>query len=131
MRTSSLHPARLARTVIAASLFVVAAGCAGGSGSSTLPNPGSTGICDPDAGSISVARPTIGFPQNGNSVEIVSSSQTDQLHGRPDQFDLNVVDTTFGQELDTGPLSLVPDLSGPHPYTTDFYYSGTFRTAPI
>jgi hypothetical protein len=119
------RPVRLARALIAASI-VIAAGCGGGSGSSTLPNPGSNGICDPDAGSISIARPSASFAQNGNAIEIVSSSSTDQLHGNPGQFDLNLRDN-FGNVLITDPLGFVPDTTGPHPYTTDFFYAANLQ----
>jgi hypothetical protein len=124
VRILSHHPARLARVLFAASL-VVAAGCGGGGSSSGLPNPGSNQICDPDAGAISIARPTFGFPMNGTNVEIVDSSGSDQLHTFTSQFDLNLVDQ-FG-EIDTGFLTLVSDSGGPHPYSTDFYYAGTLN----
>jgi hypothetical protein len=119
------HPVRLARALIAASL-VIAAGCGGsGSSNSTLPNPGSSAICDPNAGSITLARtPSAG--QNG--IEIVSSTDQDQLHNFPNQFDLNLRDN-FGNVITTGPLTLVADNSGPHPFTNDFYYSATTQTS--
>jgi len=119
------RPARLARALLALSL-VVAAGCSGSGGGSSI-NPNSTGICDPDAGSITVARPTPGFPANGNSIEIVSSTQNDQLHGNPGLFDLIVVDQTNGAQFSTGFLSLVPDNPGPHPYTNDFFYQANLN----
>jgi hypothetical protein len=119
------HPVRLARALVAASVFV-AAGCGGGGSSSTLPDPGSNAICDSNAGSITVARPSAGFGQNGNAIEIVSSSSTDQLHGNPSAFDLNLRDN-FGNVLITDPLSLVADNSGPHPYSTDFYYAANLQ----
>jgi hypothetical protein len=123
VRTPSSRPSRHVRALFAVALIALAA-CSGGS--STLPNPGSTGICDPDAGSISLARPSVGFSQNGNSIEIVSSSSTDQLHGNPGQFDLILRDN-FNNEIDTGFLTLVPDPNGPHPYSSDFYYQGTLQ----
>ena len=126
MRIFRHHPVRLARALAVASL-VIAAGCGGGgSSSSTLPNPGSNQICDPNAASIALARPTPGFGQNGNTIEIVSSTDQDQLHQFPNQFDLNLRDN-FGNVLITGPLSLLPDNQGPHPYTNDFYYAGTLQ----
>jgi hypothetical protein len=130
VRPSSLHPARLGRALFAASLLAATAACGGGSGSSTLPNPGSNAICDSNAGSISVARPSPGFPQNGNSIEIVASTNNDQLNQFTSQFDLNLIDRATGQEIDTGFLSAVPDTGGPHPYPVgngsgDFFYAGT------
>jgi hypothetical protein len=126
VRTFSHRPARAARALFAASLLAAAAGCAGGS-SSNVPNPGSTQICDPDAGSISIARPSPGFPQNGNSIEIVSSSGSDQLHSNPTAFDL-ILNDNFGQQIVTGLLNLVPDTNGPHPYSSDFFYQGSLGT---
>jgi hypothetical protein len=119
------HPVRLARALIAVSILAAAAGCGGGSGNS-LPGSGNGQLCDSNAGSITVARPTPGFGQNGNTIEIVSSSSTDDLHGNPGAFDLNL-QSNFGNTI-TGSLSLVPDPSGPHPYTSDFYYQGTLQT---
>ncbi|HEX3466416.1 MAG TPA: hypothetical protein VHS78_20400 [Candidatus Elarobacter sp.] len=124
MRTLSIRPARLVRALVAVS-FLAAAGCGGGS-SGSLPNPNSTGICDPDAQSITVARPSSGFPANGNSIEIVSSSGSDQLHGSPGSFDLIVTDN-FNNQFVTSTLSPVPDTGGPHPYTNDFYYQGNLN----
>ncbi|HEY0381581.1 MAG TPA: hypothetical protein VGC72_05230 [Candidatus Elarobacter sp.] len=126
MRIFRHHPVRLARALVAVSLFA-AAGCAGGSSGSTLPDPGSNAICDSNAQSITLARPTAGFPQNGNTIEIVSSTDQDQLHGNPGAFDLNLRDN-FGNVIITGALSLTPDTGGPHPYTNDFYYVGTLQT---
>ncbi len=128
MRLSSPHPVRVARALVLASAFIAAAGCAGGSGSSTLPNPGGNGLCDSNAGSITLARPTSGFGQNGNSIEIVSSTDQDQLHQFPNQFDLNLRDN-FGNVTVTGPLTLVADSQGPHPFTNDFYYAGTLQNS--
>jgi hypothetical protein len=124
VRISRSRPARLVCALVAASLVALATGCSGGSGSSTLPN--TNGICDQNAGSISLARPTPGFPQNGNDIEIVASTNTDQLNQFTGQFDL-VLQDNFGNQLVTGFLHAVPDPSGPHPYTNDFYYAGTLQ----
>jgi hypothetical protein len=121
------HPVRLARALVVASVIAAAAGCAGGS-SSSLPNSGSNQICDSNAGSISIARPTPGFPSNGNSIEIVSSSGSDDLHTSPNLFDFNVRDTSGNLIAVSSTLSLIPDASGPHPYTSDFFYQGNLST---
>lgn len=129
MRTVMVRPARLVRALLALS-FVVAAGCGGGSGSAVLPN--NYGICDSNAGSIAVARPTSGYPSNGNSVEIVSSSQSDFLYGNPTAFDLLLTSNFSGDpQVTTSPLSLVPDTGGPHPYTTDFFYQGNISNGSL
>ena len=124
MRTPSLSPARLVRALLVASLFA-AAGCGGGS-SSTGVVPNNNGVCDSNAASIAVARPTSGFPMNGNNIEIVSSTDQDFLHGNPGAFDL-ILQDNFGNQLVTSTLSLVPDQGGPHPYTNDFYYQGALQ----
>jgi hypothetical protein len=122
VRNHLLPSTRFARAAIVVVSLVLLAACGGGG--SGLSNPGSTALCDQNAGAISVARPTPGYPQNGNQIEIVSSTNTDQLNGNPGQFDLNLVDN-FGNEIDTGFLTPVPDTGGPHPYTNDFFYAGT------
>lgn len=124
MRISHSRPARIACALFAASLVAVATGCSGGSGSSTLPN--TNGICDSNAGQITLARPTPGFPQNGNDIEIVASTNNDQLNQFTGQFDLILRDN-FGNQLVTGFLRPVPDNGGPHPYTNDFFYAGTLQ----
>lgn len=124
MRIFRHHPVRLARALVAASIVIAAAGCAGGS-NSTLPNSGNGQLCDSNAGSISIARPSPGFPSNGNSIEIVSSSSTDDLHGNPGAFDLILNNNSNV----TSTLSLVPDVNGPHPYSSDFFYQGNLPNA--
>jgi hypothetical protein len=125
LRTHTLFSARLTRTALVAASLVIAAGCGGGGGSS-IPNSGSTAICDSNGVALSVARPTPGYPQNGNQIEIVDSTNTDQLNGFTSQFDLNLIDN-FGNEIDTGFLTPVPDQSGPHPYTNDYFYAGSLN----
>ncbi len=119
MRTPSSRPSRLVRALFAVAL-VALAGCGGGG--SSLPN--SNGICDSNAGSISLARPGQAPQNNPSQIEIVASTNTDQLNQSTSQFDLNLVDN-FGNEIDTGPLTAVSDTGGPHPYTNDFFYAGT------
>ena len=122
MRTPSTSPARLLRALFVVAL-IAAAGCGGGS-SSTLPN--TNGICDQNAQSITLARPTAGFPMNGSDIEIVSSTNSDQLNQFTNQFDL-ILQDNFGGQLVTNALRPVPDTSGPHPYTNDFFYAGTVQ----
>jgi hypothetical protein len=124
LRISSSSPSqRLVRVALGVS-FLALAGCGGGS--STVPN--SFGLCDANAQSISIARPTPGYPMNGNQIEIVSSTNQDQLNGSPNAFDLNLVDN-FGNEIDTGGLNAVPDPNGPHPYGSDFFYAATLNAS--
>ena len=123
MRIFRHHPVRLARALVAVSV-IIAAGCGGGS-NSALPNSGNGQLCDSNAGSISIARPTPLFPSNGNTIEIVSSSSTDDLHGNPGAFDLLINNSSNP----TSTLSILPDTTGPHPYTTDFYYQANLPGA--
>ncbi len=108
MRTPSSRPSRLVRALFAVAL-VALAGCGGGS---TLPNSGSNQVCDPNSAGLQLARPTFGFPQNGNNIEIVDNGNGDQLFTFTNQFDLNLIDN-FNNEIDTGTLSLVADPNGP------------------
>ncbi len=131
MRIPSHHSVRLARALVVTSSFALAA-CAGGSGSSTLPNPGSNALCDAGAPAIVLARPgqgQSGVSTSTNTIEIVVNGNGDQL-GNPSftsMFDLNLRDN-FGNQLVTGPLSAVPDPNGPHPFpNTDFFYAGTLQ----
>ncbi len=127
MRIFRHHPVRLARALVVASI-VVTAGCGGGSGSSTIPGGGNTNnVCDFNAQSIALARPAPGFGMNGNNIEIVSSTDQDDLHQNPAAYDLNLRDQ-FNNLIITSALSLFPDPQGPHPYTNDFYYQGALQS---
>ncbi|HEV2738929.1 MAG TPA: hypothetical protein VGU66_10155 [Candidatus Elarobacter sp.] len=128
MRIFRPHPVRLARALIAVSIIAVAAGCGGGS-SNSIPNPGSNSICDPNNSGIQLARPAagqFGVATNTNTIEIVANGNADQLGQFTNQFDLNLIDN-FNNEIDTGTLTAVADPNGPHPYQSDFFYSGTLN----
>jgi hypothetical protein len=130
----SHHPVRLARALCAVSLLALAA-CAGGgsSGTAGIPNPGSSNICDPDSQGLQLARPgpgQTGVSSGTNTIEIVSNGNGDTLFRSYQQFDLILRDN-FGNQLVTGPLNLVSDPNGPHPYNSDFYYSGTLQSGLI
>ena len=129
MRTPSSHLWRLVPALFAVAFAFAVAGCAGGGSSSTIPNPGSNQVCDPDAAGIQLARPTPGFAQTSpNAVEIVANGNADQLGRFTSQFDLVLLDQ-FNAEIDTGFLSAVADPGGPHPYSSDFFYQGTANSA--
>jgi hypothetical protein len=129
VRTSP-YPVRLARALCVVSVLALAACGGGGStGTAGIPNPGSNAICDSNAQSLQLARPfqgQTGVSSGTNTIEIVSSTDQDQLHASFQQFDLILRDN-FGNQIVTGPLTLVADTGGPHPYTNDFYYSGSLQ----
>ena len=124
MRILTLSSPRILRAAVVASVGLLVAACSGGSG--TIPNSGSNQLCNPNAGAITLARPTPGYPMNGNNIEIVDSTNQDQLNQFTSQFDLIVVDQ-FNNQLVTSGLSAVPDVNGPHPYTNDFFYQGALQ----
>jgi hypothetical protein len=131
VRTPSSHPSRLVRALFAVAL-VALAGCSGGG--SSIPNGGSNQTCDPNSAGLQLARPTPGYPQNGNNIEIVAAGNGDQLAQFTNQFDLILRDN-FGNEIDTGFLTLVADQNGPHPYPPgnpgDFFYQGTLQNGAL
>lgn len=133
MRIFRHHPVRLARALIAASVFI-AAGC-GGSGSGTSALPFNGGSCDPGT-SISLAFPNntngnfaTGVPTNIGRVEIVASGQSNTIGNSFTQFDTILVPSNgFGSNVQGGFLTLTSDQNGPHPYTSDFYYNSSIPT---
>jgi len=128
LRTHTFLSTRLTRTALVAASLVVAAGCGGGStGSSPIPNPGSSQYCDANNSGVQLARPTPGFAMTAsNTLEIVANGNGDQLGQSYQQFDLNLIDNV-GNRFVTGPLSLTSDGNGPHPYNSDFYYNGVIQ----
>jgi hypothetical protein len=121
VRTPSLLPSRFVCALVLASV-VGLAGCGGGG--SSLPNPGSTAVCDFNSAGLQLARPTFGFPQNGSQIEIVDNGNADQLAQFTNMFDLDLRDN-FGNVITTTLLAGVADPGGPHPYSSDFFYAGT------
>jgi len=129
VRTSS-HPVRLARALCVVSVLALAA-CGGGgsSGTNGIPNPGSNQLCDFNSQGLQLARPgpgQTGVSSGTNTIEIVDNGNSDQLFQSYQQFDLILRDNS-GNQWVTGPLNLVSDQSGPHPYSSDYYYSGTLQ----
>lgn len=129
MRIFRLRPVRLARALVVASVVVAAAGCSGGSSGSN-PVPFNGGSCDPGT-SISLAFPNntngnfpTNVPTNIGRVEIVASNNNNILGNSFTQFDTILV-PNFGSNVQGGFLTLTSDPSGPHPYTSDFYYNSS------
>ena len=133
MRIFRSHPVRLARALIAASVFI-AAGC-GGSGSGTSALPFNGGSCDPGT-SISLAFPNntngnfpTGVATNIGHVEIVASGNNNIIGSSFTQFDTVLVPSNgFGGNVQGGFLTQASDPNGPHPYSSDFYYNSSIPT---
>jgi hypothetical protein len=90
---------------------------------------GGRSTCNPGT-QVQLARPGSGQSGvNGNlgSIEIVANGSSDALHYSPNQWTLQLVDTFNNQTITTGQLSPASDTSGPHPFTQDFYYSGSLQ----
>ena len=124
MRTSSHHPARLARVLVLSSI-IAAAGCGGGGSSSgtTLP-PQNNGFCDPGT-QVSISNPQPG--SNGVSpsigrIEIVANGNTNTLYQSYTSYDVLLRDQ-FGNIITGSPLSLAPPDKSYQPYPSDFYYT--------
>lgn len=132
MQSSSPRVARAARTLLVLGFAALATACSGGSsgtGNSSLPN--NYGPCFPDT-QAQLARPgTNSFGNGGiNSVEIVANGNNNSLYqGYAANGDLLIapVGQAPSQGAATNPLTLVSDTSGPHPYGSDYYYSGTLN----
>lgn len=63
-----------------------------------------------------------GVPATLGQVTIVAFGNSNTLYNTYSQWIVTLTDDT-GQPWTGGPLRLVPDPSGPHPYPSDFYYA--------
>jgi len=111
-----------ASLVLAATLALTA--CGGGSTGSSLP-PNTIGACDPGT-SVHLARPSqgqFGVPTNTPSIEIVASGNNNTLGASFQNFDLLLQSSNSGT-ITSSPLTATSDPSGPHPFTSDFFYQG-------
>lgn len=110
--------------------FALAAcsGGGGGGGSSPLPPGGYNGSCDPGT-AVSLANPapnSYGVPSNTGSVTIVANGNNNTLYNTYSGWSL-FLQSSFGNTLYGGTLSLVSDPNGPHPYASDFYYQSNLQ----
>jgi len=72
-----------------------------------------------------LANPTAqssGAPTNVGAITIVAFGNNNILYTSYNQWIVTMVDNT-GMAWTGGPLRLVSDPSGPHPYPSDFYYA--------
>lgn len=121
----NVSPSLLRLGPIAAVSLALAA-CSGGGSSGTAPVP-NTQYCGDDT-QYALARPQSGqsIPSGTSTVEIVASGTNNQISRSYQNFDLLFVPAAnSGPNVATGPLAAVSDTSGYHPFSSDYYYSGT------
>jgi len=114
------------RATAVATLLLGITACSG-NGTGLLGNNNPFGQqCNPGT-SVQLARPSQGQTGVGsiNSVEIVANGQNNTLYQTYQNWQL-VAQDSFGNVISGGGLALVSDTGGPHPYTSDFYYSSSF-----
>ena len=104
------------------------ASCSGsGNGGNALPGNGYGRQCDPGT-QVQLARPApgqFGVPGTIGQIEIVANGNNNALYNSRGQWNLVLQDNFGDPPITTGPLNLVADPSAPHPYVSDFYYSGS------
>jgi hypothetical protein len=126
MTALSFRAAAAVRALLVLISVAMLSACGGSSSSTGNGVPPLGGFCDPGT-SVQLARPNpnqAGVPTSTSSIEIVASGNNNTLYSSYQSFELIAV-PQFGNQITTGGLSLVSDSSGPHPFQSDFYYSGT------
>ncbi|MFN2460588.1 MAG: hypothetical protein ABR591_07875 [Candidatus Velthaea sp.] len=110
---------------VAVAATLALAACGGGSSGNSLP-PNSFGTCDPGT-AVALARPAqgqAGVATSQNPIEIVASGNNNTLGTSFQSWDL-ILQPQFGASITSSPLSAAADPSGPHPFASDFFYSGS------
>lgn len=122
------------RLTLVSGLLVALTACGGGGGLGGVIgglNPGSGPFCN--AGTqVQLARPQpgqTGVPTNIGQIEIVANGNSNNLYNTYTQWYLTLTDQ-FGDTITGGNLRLTSDTSGPHPYTSDFYYVSSISQLP-
>lgn len=79
--------------------------------------------CNPGT-QIQLARPAPGQfnASNVSQIEIVANGNSNMLYNTFGQWNLVLQDNFGDPPITTAGLNLVSDPSGPHPYSSDFYY---------
>ena len=118
---------RLRTSILIAGLLGLAA-CGGGGGGGTSPVPNSA-FCGYDT-TYQLSNPTDGsfISSSQSTFEIVASGNNNTIASSFRSFDLILVPRNANNQIATGGLSQVADPNGPHPYASDFYYSGQVQT---
>lgn len=127
------------RTILSGGLMAALVACSGGNGGyGSIFNPGSpngggypTSQCDPGT-NVQLANP-VPYQTNVNpnigQITIVADGNANTLSQAPQYWQLNVSDAGGpgqGDSFYTNNLQPFSDPTGPHPYSQDFYYQGTF-----
>ena len=87
--------------------------------------------CDPGT-QVQLANPqpnASGVSQGIGTIEIVTNGNNNALAGSYAQWYVVIADDK-GNKINGGPLNLVSDRNGPHPYSSDYYYSSAVTALP-
>ena len=117
-------------TAGAALLLLGVAGCGASGGGNSIFGGGNSGYsqCNPGT-QVDLARPTPNQYSSGvTSIEVVAYGNSNPLGQSPGAWNIQVQDANGDPPFVTGPLNAVADPSGPHPFSSDFYYSGNLGT---
>ena len=132
MHSSSIRAVRATRAllVVAAGVLFTACGGGGSASSGTGYVPNTNGVC-PAGTYAQIARPAPNQTGVGNvsTIEIVANSNSNNLYQAYGSYDLLVTPSgaSPAQGIASNPLTLTSDQNGPHPYGSDYYYSGSFN----
>lgn len=120
---ASIHFSR----VFAVLSTLALAACGAGGANNTI--PGGIGFqCNPGT-QIQLARPAPSqSASNVSQVEIVANGNGNNLYNSFAQWNLVVQDNFGDPPITSNNLNLVADPSAPHPYGSDFYYTGNLGT---
>lgn len=118
---NSLRPFTVAAVVLCLSA------CGGSGGGNLFGGVPTTTYCQTGTAE-QVASPTPNqITSNVNQIIIVASGNTDAIYSNPQSWSVFVTATNGGYSIQGGALNLVPDPTGPHPYTSDFYYASNLQ----
>lgn len=123
---------KLLRIGLASGTLALLCACSGNGGSGSIFNPfpggGNTSqSCDPGT-SVQIARPSPGsFASNVGNIEIVASGNNNTLGQTYQSWNVSVVNQYNGQTATGNNLTPVSDTSGPHPFTSDYFYSSALN----
>lgn len=124
----------LYRLFLASTLVLALAACSG-SGAGGLGNifgPINSGSLECNTGTqVELASPQPGATVSGNigQVIIVANGSNNNLYDTYGQWNLTLADQ-YGDVIQGGPLSLVSDPGGPHPFPSDYYYGSNIGQLP-